>query len=66
MPKIYFSTISLTWDILGGVNTFFAPFRGFTRYHFEFFFDIFKTINMYTPYLGTGHWLENPFKIMGI
>ena len=34
-------------------------------YHFDFF-DIFKTIIMYTPYLDISHWLENPFKIIGI
>ena len=50
----------------------FAPFRGFflvtmaTGHHFEFFFDIFKAINMYTFYLDTSHWFESQFKIFGI
>ena len=61
MSKITFCTISITWDIFTGVKTFCAPSRAFrlvtivTGYHFEFFFDIFKTINMYTPYLDTSH-----------
>ena len=61
MSKITFYTISITWDIFTGVKTFCAPSRAFwlvtmaTAYHFEFCFDIFKTINMTTPYLDTSH-----------
>ena len=57
---------------MAGVKTFFAPFRWFwlvtmaTGYLFDFF-DIFKTIIVYTPYLDTrlvsqGLWTWEPFQ----
>ena len=72
MSKIQFCAISLSWDILASVKAFFTQHWGFrlvtmvTGYHFEFFYDIFKTVKMYTLYLDTSCWLESPFKIRGI
>ena len=57
---------------LGRHEGIFCPFSGiFVGYHwnggpFWFFFVILKAINMYTFYLDTSHWLENPFKILGM
>ena len=72
MSKIQFCTICLYWDILASVKAFFTQHWGFwlvtmvTGHHFEFFYDIFKTVKMYTLYLDTSCWLESPFKIRGI
>ena len=70
--KKFSFALFLNLRYFGRREDIFCPFSGILiGYYgngvpFWFFFDIFKTINMYTPYLGTGHWLENPFKIMGI
>ena len=64
----YFSNLRY----FGRREDIFCPFLGIlVGYHdnvvpFWISFDIFKIINMYTPYLDTSHWLESPFKIMGI
>lgn len=62
--KYYFSILRyFGWreDIFWHFSTILAGYRG-NGVPFLIFYDIFKTVNIYTLHLDTSHWFESPFK----